>query len=179
MLDCSECSLVVIDVQVRLLRVIHEKDALIEKILTLIESAKILGVPIFWLQQAPHALGETEASLSRVLSPLVPIDKECFSCCGSDEFMRELRGSGRRQVLLCGIEAHVCVYQTAVEMAATGFEVHVAADAVSSRSPSDRGTALERLRQEGLTVNTTEMAIFEMLGGSRHPAFRRISRLLK
>ncbi|UCG47209.1 MAG: hydrolase [Phycisphaerales bacterium] len=179
MLTIDDCCLVVVDVQGKLAQLMHEKEALFKNIRILIEAARILGIPIVWCQQAPDALGPTIPEVAELLAGVEPIDKVSFSCCGGGGFNEALAAAGTKQVLLCGIEAHVCIWQTAMELLGKGLDVHVAADAVSSRSRENKQVALDRMAAKGADIVSTEMAIFELLGTAEHPDFRRIAKLLK
>src|SRR4030042_3212884 len=130
MLEEKNCCLVIIDVQGKLAQLMYNNEALFKNIQILIKALQILSIPILWCQQIPKALGATVPQIANLLTNNEPINKSCFSCCGSKEFKEKIASLGRNQVLLCGIEAHVCVYQTAVDLLAEGKEVHIIADAV-------------------------------------------------
>ena len=179
MLEIESCSLAVVDVQGKLAQLMHSKDVLFKNIQILIQAAKILGMPILWCQQVPGALGPTIPEIARLLSDIEPINKFAFSCCGAHHFITKLNQSARNQVLLCGIEAHVCVYQTAVDLLGKGFKVDVVADAVSSRTPANKQIALGRLAAEGANITSVEMALFELLRTAEHHKFRQIAKLIK
>ncbi len=179
MLEIPNCGLVVVDVQGRLAQLMVDKEALFKNIAILIQAAKVLDLPILWCQQAPEALGPTVPEIAELLTGHEPIDKASFSCCGTERFNAELGRLGSKQVLLCGIETHVCIYQTAVDLVARGFDVTVVADAVSSRTERNRQIALTRLAAEGTHVSSAEMALFELLKTAQHPQFKRIARLVK
>ncbi|HVR43399.1 MAG TPA: hydrolase [Thermoanaerobaculia bacterium] len=174
--------LAIIDVQERLAAVIEGIELVQSNLERLIRGCHIIGAPALVTEQYPRGLGETVASLRKAIaetSRSTPIRKMCFSSQGCAEFADALRASGRRQVLLAGIEAHVCVWQTAVDLLDAGYEVHVVADAVSSRSARNRDIALRRLEQEGAKLTSTEMALFEMTVEAGTEEFRAISRLVK
>lgn len=179
MLDVQDCFLVVVDVQGRLAELMYEKDVLFKNIQILIKAAKILSIPILWTQQKPQAVGATVPQISELLTDNEPINKACFSCCGLKEFNDKINAVNRKQVLLCGIEAHVCIYQTAAELIASGKEVHVIADAVSSRTKENKQTALQRMVTEGVKLSSVEMAVFELLKTAEHPQFKQILQLVK
>jgi nicotinamidase-related amidase len=157
----------------------HGKDALFKNIQILIQAAKILDMPILWCQQVPDALGPTIPEVARLLSDIEPMDKCVFSCCCADHFIGKLNESARNQVLLCGIEAHVCIYQTAVDLLGKGFKVDVVVDAVSSRTPENKQIALNRLAAEGANITSVEMSLFELLQTAEHHKFRQIAKLIK
>jgi nicotinamidase-related amidase len=179
MLDEKDCCLVVVDVQGKLAGLMHDKENLFKNIRILIQSATILDIPILWCQQVPSSLGPTVPEIAELLGGCEPINKSSFSSCGCEEFNSKLEELGRKQVLLCGIEAHVCVYQTAVELIERDYEVDVIADAVSSRTPDNKQIGLNRMTEEGARISCTEMALFEILRTADHPQFRQIAKLVK
>jgi nicotinamidase-related amidase len=179
MLDIQHCCLVVVDVQGKLAQLMHNKESLFKNIQILIKAAKILNIPILWCQQCPQSLGPTISQIAELLSDNEPINKASFSCCGSDLFNARLTELAQKQVLLCGIEAHVCIYQTAVDLLRKGFSVDVLADAVSSRTLENKQVALQRMAAESVNVTTTEMALFELLKTADHPHFKQIAKLIK
>jgi len=179
MLEIQDSCLVVIDVQGKLAQLMVDRDSLFKNIRILVQAAKILEIPILWCQQVPEALGPTVPEIAELLAGQEPIDKASFSCCGEERFSTALDALGREQVLLCGIETHVCVYQTAMDLMEGGLDVTVIADAVSSRTQQNKETALTRLSDEGAAISSTEMAVFELLKTARHPQFREIARLVR
>jgi nicotinamidase-related amidase len=179
MLDIGNCCLVLVDLQGKLAHLMYDKHALFRNIQILIKAAQILDIPIIWCQQCPDALGPTAPEISELLSGTQPINKSSFSCCGDERFNIKLDSLGRRQILLCGIEAHVCIYQSAVDMLAMEYEVSVIADAVSSRTLENKQSALCRMQAEGVKISSTEMAMFELLKTAKHPEFRQLAKLVK
>ena len=179
MLDIQQCCLTVVDVQGKLAQLMHAKEALFKNIQILIKAAKALDIPILWCQQCPEALGPTVPQIEQLLSGSEPINKSSFSCCGEEEFNSRLDNSGRKQVLLCGIETHVCIYQTAVDLHNKGYCVNVIADAVSSRTQENKHIALQKITAAGIDVTCTEMAIFELLRTAEHPQFKQVVKLIK
>ncbi len=179
MLNRDEALLLVVDVQERLLPHIHDGDQALERIVKLVRGVKALGVPALVTEQYPKGLGSTVGPLRVLFDPFEPIEKIAFSCMGEGEVRRRLSESGRRQVLLCGIEAHVCVYQTARDLLDAGYGVHLVVDSVSSRSQRDRKVAIRAVERAGALLTTTEMSLFEMLGEAGSDDFRAISRIVK
>ena len=179
MLDIQNCCLVVVDVQGKLARLMHDKESLFKNIEILIKAAKILNIPILWCQQCPQSLGPTIPQIARLLTDIEPINKASFSCCGCNQFNAKLKELSRQQVLLCGIETHVCIYQTAADLLSKGFSVEVIADAVSSRTLENKQIAITKMSVEGVDVTTTEMALFELLKTADHPHFKEIAKLIK
>lgn len=179
MLDISSCCLVVVDVQGKLAQLMVDKETLFKNIRILIQAAKLLEIPILWCQQVPQALGPTVPEIAELLADTEPIDKASFSCAGHEPFNAKLEALDREQVLLCGIETHVCIYQTAMDLLACGLDVTVPADAVSSRTAANKQIALTRLAAEGAAVGCTEMILFELLRTAKHPQFKPIAKLVK
>lgn len=179
MLDIENCSLVIVDVQGKLAQIMHEKETLFKNIQILIKTAKILKIPILWCQQVPKALGPTVPEIAELLSDVEPINKSSFSCCGDEHFNRKLNELNRNQVLICGIETHVCVYQTAVDLVRKGFYVNIISDAVSSRTKKNRKIALKRIAADGAKISSVEIALFELLKTAEHPNFKEIAKLIK
>ena len=146
----------------------------------MIKAAEIFGLPILWSEQAPDKIGETVDSVKDLLYPMVkPIHKRSFSCYGCTEYVEHLRSIKKCQILVIGIETHVCVYQTVHQLHNHGYQVHLVADAVSSRQQFDREMAITRMRDEGITITTTEMAMCEMLKSADNASFKRIMAFLK
>ncbi|MHB0971339.1 MAG: hydrolase [Thermoanaerobaculia bacterium] len=181
-LDRTKAALAVIDIQERLLPVIDRHDEVAKNAELLIRGAHVLQVPVLLTEQYVKGLGPTVASLKHALEEsggYEPMEKLCFSSYGCAAFETKLRELGRSQVILCGIETHVCVYQTALDLLDAGFAVWVVADAVSSRRAENRTIALERMMQEGVKLASTEMALFELTGVAGTDEFKAISRLVR
>jgi nicotinamidase-related amidase len=178
-LNIQNSCLVLIDVQGKLAALMHDKERLFVNLVILVKGARILGVPIVWCEQNPRALGPTIPELVEHLSGLSPIEKMSFSCCGDPAFDAALHKIQRGQAVLCGIESHVCVYQTAADLKAKGLEVAVVADAVSSRSDDNKQIALARMQAEGVCVTSTEMLLFEWMQTARHGQFKDIAKLVR
>ena len=179
MLEIQNSCLVVVDVQGKLAQLMYGKDVLFKNIQILIRAAQILKIPLLWCQQCPDALGPTVPEIAELLTDHEPIDKAAFSCCGVEPFNSTLNELARNQILLCGIETHVCIFQTAVDLVRKGFEVSVIADAVSSRTLANKQIGLERVAAEDATIYSTEMVLFELLRTAEHPRFREIAKLIK
>ncbi|MBN2591678.1 MAG: hydrolase [Sedimentisphaerales bacterium] len=179
MLEIENCSLVVVDVQGKLAQIMYEKEVLFKNIQILIKAANILNIPILWCQQVPKALGPTIPEISELLPDVEPINKASFSCCSEEQFNNKLNKLNVEQVLICGIETHICVYQTALDLHKKGFDVNVVADAVSSRTLENKTIALERMAHESCKIGSVEMALFELLKTAEHPNFKEIARLIK
>jgi nicotinamidase-related amidase len=179
MLKLDNTVLAVIDIQGKLLNVMFEKEALLENVQKLVKGIQLLGVPIIMTEQNPKGLGPTQPEIAQIIPEVTPIAKFSFSCCQDKGFQQAMEKIGRKQVLLCGIESHICVYQTAMELLKTGYEVQVVADVVSSRTARNRDIALNRMQSEGAKLTSTEMALFELLQTAESPKFKDISRTIK
>jgi nicotinamidase-related amidase len=174
-LDRASAVLLIIDIQEKLLPVIHEGDRVVRNVERLVRGAHVLGVPVVVTEQYVKGLGPTVATLRQALEETTgyqPVEKSCFSAHGCVTLER-------RQVLVAGVETHVCVYQSVVDLLKAGHEVTVIADAVSSRAPENRDIALQRMVAEGAKLSSTEMALFELTVVSGTDEFRAISRLIK
>jgi len=179
LLSSDKALLMVIDIQEKFIPHIHEMERVVDRTKVLIEAAKLLQVPVVVSQQYPQGLGETVASIRQALSETTAIhDKTTFSCCQDDTLQEELQKHDRNQVILAGIEIHICVAQTAFDLLASGKQPYIAVDAVSSRKPADADVALKRMFKAGIISTTTEAAIMEMTVDSRHPAFKELSRII-
>ncbi len=176
-LTAADSVLVVIDVQDKLLAAMPTGQALVREVAFLLDVAAVLGVPAVATEQYPKGLGPTTADLARRLPGDIPT-KTAFSCCGAAGFLADLRGRGRRTVVLAGMEAHVCVLHTALDLLAAGFAVFLPADAVASRAPLDHEVALRRLERAGAVVTTAEATAFEWAGDAAHPQFKAVSKLV-
>ena len=179
MVDSKKSCLVVVDVQGKLAQLMVNKETLFANIEVLIKAARALDMPILWCQQNPAALGPTVESLAQLLEGIEPTDKFSFSCCGDEGFLEKLNALKVRDIILCGIESHICVYQTAMDILDADYDVHVIADAVSSRTPDNKAVAIQRLTAEGANLSSTEMILFELLRTAKHPKFKELARLIK
>jgi nicotinamidase-related amidase len=180
-LDPSRCALLVIDIQEKLLPPIFQKQQLIKNSQLLIRVAGILKLPALMTTQYAKGLGNTAPEIASLLPETQAIDKQMFSCFGSDIFcslLKRLPGN-RNTVLLCGMESHICVTQTALGALREGYIVHVATDAVSSRTEWNWKIGLERMRAAGAVISSTEMIIYELLRSSGSPAFKELLPYLK
>ena len=175
-------ALLIIDTQTRLAAAMpdFERRRVLRSSSILIEAAKVLCIPILHTEQYPRGLGETEPELAASLKDSAQrLEKTAFSCCGAEGFDAAACADGRTQWILCGMEAHVCVLQTALELRSRGLEVFVVEDGVCSRSAANRDNALARLRQSGVVISNTESVLFEWLRDANHPQFKALSRLIR
>ena len=170
--------LLVVDVQDKLLAAIHEADRCVEAARRMIEAGRVLGLPILLTEQYPAGLGRTCAVLAGLLADVRPIEKTRFSGC-VEGLTTRLRELARPNVIVVGIEAHVCVQQTVLDLLRLGYSPYLCADAVGSRRPLDQDTAINRVAQAGAIVTTTESVIFELLGEADTDDFRRILPIVK
>jgi nicotinamidase-related amidase len=210
LLTADDAVLLLIDLQQRLMPVIHDRDTVVARAVRLAEAARLMDVPVIATEQNPAGLGPTVPPLSAY--PQKVLAKTAFSAAGAPGLAALLLAAGggpaspggtpgegatasaggtpvegatasaggsRRQIIVVGCEAHVCVLQTVLDLLADGHRVAVAADAVGSRDPADRSAALERARQHGAEIVTSEMVLFEWLRDSQHPRFREVQKLLK
>jgi len=179
LLEADKSVLCVIDVQERLAPVTAEPDQVIAKCALLMTAAARLDVPILVSEQYPKGLGPTVEALSDIAPDGVIFPKIHFSCADDPDYRARLDGLGRGQVVLTGMEAHVCVLQTALGAQSAGYWVAVVADAVTSRDPANKAAALQRLAANGVEIVTTEMVVFEWLKAAGSDAFRELSKLIK
>lgn len=172
--------LVVIDVQEAYRSVLFEYPRVAEAVGRLVRGAAVLGIPVLATEQYPKGVGHTVAEVAEHLpAGCVPIQKMSLSCCGAPEFVAALARSGRRQVLIAGIEAHACVNQTAHDLLAAGYQVHVAHDATSSRRRQDYALGWEKMTGAGVIPATVESALLELTRTADTPEFKAVQRLIK
>jgi nicotinamidase-related amidase len=179
-LRVDDCVLAVIDIQEKLLPRIHEKERVISNTQLLIRLAKVLSLPVVVSTQYSKGLGATVPAILSLLPNVTPVDKLEFGCFSNGEFCSAISVlAGRNTLLLCGIETHICVMQTALGALDQGLNVHVAADAVGSRAELNWKLGLERMREAGAVISSAEMMIYELLGKSGSPAFKEMLQYLK
>lgn len=171
--------LLVVDVQERLLPAIDGADAILANLGVLVEAASCLEVPVTVSEQYPKGLGATVPAIADHPAADVRLGKLEFSCARNGAITDRVVSLGRQQMVIAGVEAHVCVLQSALDFASRGHSVHVVADATGSRRPGSKATALARLQAAGVTVVTTEMVVFEWLGSAGTDVFRRLSKLIR
>ncbi len=179
MLAKNHALLHIIDVQERLFNVMHNKEALKDNMVKFLKGVQVMKLPVLWMEQYPQGLGQTIPELKNLLGNQKPMEKMCFSSCRRPEFIEELRLQGRNQILVMGIEAHVCVYQTVLGLINRGFDVRVIADAISSRTEKNYEFGLRAMEAQGAKITTVEMALFELLEEAGSDEFKQISRIIK
>ena len=179
MLESKTAILVIIDVQGKLAQIMHDREDLVKNLQILISGAKLLETPIIWMEQLPDKLGPTIPEIQELLPDIEPIVKNVFSCARNEEFNGRLQELHGHDIILAGIESHVYVYQTAMDLLGQDFTVHVAADAVSSRTDSNKQLGLERMLLEGVVQTSVEMVLFELQGVATGDRFRKLAKLVK
>lgn len=177
LMSADDTGLLVVDVQGKLIQLIDGHGRLVWNMRRLIEGAKLQGLPVVATEQYPKGLGPTAPELQPLLETV--LDKTAFSCAGCAGFGERLQKLGRRKWLVCGIEAHVCIQQTVLDMMANGYRVYLAVDAIGSRFPIDCEIALRRLESSGATLTTVEAALFEWCVDSKSPQFKQLSQLVR
>lgn len=179
-LEADKAVLVVIDIQERLVPAMPKKvyARLLETVKMLVQAAKLMGVPIVTTEQYPKGIGHTVSELADVCSDKV-VEKVSFGCCGEANFLAAIKETGRSQVIVTGMEAHVCVYQTVLGLLEDGYHVHLLSDAICSRNKTDYLSGVANAAQAGAVVTTAETVLFQMLKESTHEQFKAISKLVK
>ncbi len=178
-LNRDNAALLIIDIQEKILPVMNNFEAVTKNTLQLIKGFKVLNIPIFYTEQYPKGLGATADILLKELEGLSPIQKMSFSCAGAGNLFQRLKDNNVTQVVIAGIESHVCVQQTVLDLIAAGFQVDLAANATSSRSETDYKFALDRMRAHGAEITTSEAILFELVNISGTDEFKAISRIVK
>ncbi len=175
----DEAALVVVDLQEKLLPAIASRERVLRNSVLLLRLADVLSLPVVLTTQYRRGLGATVPEVVEAAPGVAPIDKVSFGCFGSPEFLDRLASLGRHQLVVAGIESHICVAQTVIGALERGYAVHVASDAVGSRSEENRAVGLGRMERAGALLSSTEMAIYELLGRSDGAAFKKMLPLLK
>jgi len=179
-LDPARTALVVIDMQESFRTVIADFATTAAHIARAVTGAQLLHVPILVTEQYPKGLGHTAAEVRAALpAGLEPIEKTAFSSCGAQEFVAQLEQTGARQVVVCGIEAHICVNQTTHDLLARGFQVHLLTDCITARTAANRQLGLAKMQASGALPSSTELALFELLRDARHEQFKAVQKLIK
>jgi nicotinamidase-related amidase len=169
----------VIDIQEKLFPHIDNHPDIKTNCKILMSGLKVLGIPVVVTEQYPKGLGSTIKDISHLIKDFSPIEKLSFSCCGEKKFIEALHDYGKRNIIICGIETHVCVLQTVMDLIERGYHPVIIEDCVSSRKPSDRETAIKRMAREGVIITTYESILFELCEVAGTDQFKQISRLLK
>ena len=171
--------LVIIDIQSNLAQAMYGRENLFANTIKLIKGFKVLNLPVIFTEQTPQKLGQTIPQIAAELGGLKPIAKETFSCWDDRNFKKQLEALSRRQVILLGIESHVCVYQTALDLISNGYNIHLVADTVSSRTKENREIGLTAMKNAGAHLTSTEMVLFELLRTAADPKAKDIFKIVK
>ena len=174
MLKIDDTVFVLVDVQGKLAQLMYEKKPLFDNLQILVKAMQVMDIPIVWVEQVPEKMGATIPELTALLDTKTPIPKSSFSCWGEPEFQKRLAATGRPNILLAGIETHVCIYQTVRDLINEDHYVEVVADAVSSRTLRNREIGIDRIKACGAGVTSTEMILLELLGSADHPLFKNV-----
>ena len=180
LLDISDCALVVVDIQEAFRSVVPAFPLIASRASTAVRGFLALDVPVIVTEQYPKGLGRTAEEIQLVLPDEFEVfEKTSFSSCGADPFIARLEGLGTKQVVLCGLEAHVCVSQTAHDLMERGYQVHVLTDCVCSRFEHDQAAGLAKMKHSGAITSSIEMAFFELMRDSKHDKFKEIQAFIK
>ena len=178
-LDREDTVLLVVDIQEKLAAVMKERDRVVGNNLHLIELAKMIGMPVMVTEQYPRGLGKTVAEIREALPFYRPNEKMTFDCCGQPAFLEELKEHNKRSVVLTGMETHICVLQTCLGLLKGGINVHIARDAVCSRTEENWKAGVEFMREAGAVVTSTETVLFQLLKVAGTEEFKKISQRIK
>ena len=179
-LDARQAALVIIDMQESFREAISDFAEVAARCALVAHAARLLGVPVVVTEQYPKGLGRTAAEVAAVLPEgFEPVEKTAFSSCGAQQFVARLDSAAARQVIVCGIEAHICVNQTAHDLLARGYQVHLLTDCVSSRAAENRRAGLDKMFRSGALPSSTELALFELMRDARHEQFKAVQKLIK
>lgn len=179
MLSQDKTGLIIVDVQGKLARLVYESETLISNCSKLIAGAKALGLPIVVLEQNPDKLGKTVEELSAHLGDINPITKFTFNACDSSDFVSAIKEMDVDTWLICGIEAHICVYQTAKGLIELGFNVELVNDCVSSRTRSNAQLGINRMQERGVGISGLEMCLYELVKDCRSAEFKEVLHLVR
>lgn len=179
MLIKENTGVIVVDIQGKLARVVSDSPQLISNCMKLIQGAQALNLPIVWLEQNPEKLGNTVDEISTLLSEQAAIPKFTFDACAEPDFIDTVKSSGKTSWLVCGIEAHICVYQTAFHLKQLDYDVHLVTDCIASREEANKHLAISRLFNSGITITGLEMCLYELVRDCRAPEFKEILNLIR
>ncbi|MCX5848852.1 MAG: hydrolase [Deltaproteobacteria bacterium] len=179
MISRADAVLIIIDIQGNLAQAMYDKENLFANNVKLIQGFKALNLPIIFTEQIPQKLGNTLPQIAAELDGINPVAKESFSCWDEKYFKEKLEGLNRRHIVLTGIECHVCVYQTALDLISNGYNVHLVTDAVSSRTPENRQVGIDAIKSAGAYLTSTEMVLFELLRTAADPKAKEFFKIVK
>lgn len=178
-LRAEDTAALFIDFQERLVPAIHDNEAIVEKTVILAKGLQEFEVPVAVTQQYTKGLGDTVPAVKEAFADFHYIEKACFSCCECEEFAAWAKAQGKKNIIVCGVEAHICVLQTALDLIEAGLNVFIPADCIGSRKLYDKEMGIKRLEKEGAYLTTCEAVLFELTGGAKSPHFKVISKLVK
>lgn len=179
MLQKENTGLLIIDVQGKLARLVHQSEQMITQISKLIRGCKVLNIPIVWLEQYPQGLGETVSELKVLLEGNQPLEKFSFNAGDDKRIIQTIKESGRKQWLICGIEAHICVYQSAIGLQNNNYDIEVVTDCISSRTEESLTFAIQKLQSKNIGLTQVEMCLYELVKNSKMPVFKDILSIIK
>ena len=180
MLKAEDCILVLVDMQGKIAQLVNDSEALHQRMSVLIQGLQLFDIPTLWLEQLPDKLGPTTLELAELLKlKSSPIAKEHFSAWPTAEFQQQLIQSNRKQIILAGIETHICIYQTCRDLLEQGYPVHLVCDAVSSRSPENRQLGIEMMKNHGARLTNIESLLYELQNHAKGDRFRSLIKLVK
>lgn len=180
MLRIDQSLFLLIDYQGKLAEIVYHSEELALQLEKLIKGLQLLEVPILWIEQYPKGLGPTKERISQLLSPRYSaIDKLDFGAYAEENIRKEIQASGRKNMILAGVEAHVCVYQTAKQLLREGYAVEFVQDCISSRRAEDKQIAIDKMIRLGAMPSSVEMLLFELMASSKHPKFKEVSAIIK
>ncbi|WP_306332014.1 hydrolase [Vibrio injensis] len=179
MLNKENTGLIVVDIQGKLARLVSNSNELVSNCTKLVKGAQFLGLPIVWLEQNPDKLGKTIEEINELLSNQKPIGKFSFDACSEPRFIEAIQKSDKASWLICGIEAHICVYQTALNLKNLGYDIHLVSDCVASRDELNKELAIRKLAGSGVDITGLEMSLYELVKDCREPEFKEILNLIK
>lgn len=179
LLDAEDSVLLIVDIQERLAVVMKDRDKVVKNCLHLIELAKMINLPVVVTEQYPKGLGRTVTEIQSAVPDYRPVEKIAFNCCGEPAFLAEMKKLNRGKVIVTGMETHICVLQTTIGLLDAGFQPHVVADAVCSRTHENRQTGIEYMRDAGAVITGTETVLFQLLKTAGTEEFKKISQRIK
>lgn len=179
MLKTENTVLVIIDVQEKLARTMNDLERTVKNMQTFIRGIQVFNIPIILNEQYPQGLGKTIPEIAQLLPEIQPLPKVHFSCCDNEHFVKALKETGRKQVLITGIETHVCVYQTVIDLLNANYEVYVVSDTITSRIPENKTIGLNLMSSKGAVITSSETVLFELLKIAQGDNFKAISRIIR
>lgn len=178
-LNTEEAVLVIVDIQEKLAAVMTEREKVIANCLHLIEASKLLDIPVIITEQYPKGLGPTVHEIKEAIASYAPLEKITFDCCREPTFTSQIKATGRKKIILAGMETHICVLQTCIGLLKEQYDLHVVNDAVCSRTKENYGTGIEMMRDAGAVITCTETVLFQLLEKAGTEEFRIISKRIK